>query len=414
LKMQKLNTEKQEIYSNELNNLYLGESELATRIREYDWSRTELGPINRWPQSFRVALSICLTTRFPMFIWWGKELIYFYNDAYISFLGHKHPSALGQCGRKIWPEVLPVIEPMIEHVFSTKTASWSEDIVMFISRALPLEEVYVTFSFSPIFDENNISGILCACTETTQKLVNNRRLETLRILSMRAAAQTADEACRKAALVLTENLYDISFSAIYTINNEETLQLKALSGLQGINHPFIACINLGEEDTSIWCLKKVFSEQSKEQINLEEVSLILPGGPWSEPSQKAIVLPILSANSVNAAGCLILGVNPRRVLDKQYLSFFDLVARHIGIAIADAQAYEIECKRAEELAKIDRAKTIFFSNVSHEFRTPLTLILGPIEDVLEKFSELNKSEIHSYLKPVHRNALRLLKLVNTL
>lgn len=138
----------------------------------------------------------------------------------------------------------------------------------------------------------------------------------------------------------------------------------------------------------------------------------VPAGPWSDPPHTAVVVPIKSNIAHRLAGFLIAGATPRLKLDDHYRGFFDLAAAQIATAITNARAYEEERKRAEALAEIDRAKTTFFANISHEFRTPLTLMLGPLEDVLADAS-LPAVE-RERLDIAHRNSLRLLKLVNGL
>lgn len=140
----------------ELERLFPGDSELAGRMRAFDWSKSDLGPPETWPQNLRIAVSICLTSRFPMHVWWGPNLTLFSNDAYITFLGRvKHPGVLGRSGREAWSEIWDTIGPTIGRVRTTRTASWSEDILMFFDRELPQEEVYVTFSFSPVLGEGD-------------------------------------------------------------------------------------------------------------------------------------------------------------------------------------------------------------------------------------------------------------------
>lgn len=139
-------------------------------------------------------------------------------------------------------------------------------------------------------------------------------------------------------------------------------------------------------------------------------------GAWPEPTTRAIVSPIVkSGQRAGVTGVLIAGINPRRALDDSYRGFFDLVTGHMATAVANSRAYEEERRRSEALAEIDRAKTTFFSNASHEFRTPLSLMLGPLEDMLGRHPTAARiiSERHD-LELMHRNGLRLLKLVNTL
>jgi PAS domain S-box-containing protein len=140
----------------------------------------------------------------------------------------------------------------------------------------------------------------------------------------------------------------------------------------------------------------------------------LPAGAWELPSTSAVLIPLQKRGQTRAAGFFIAGLSPVRQFDPEYAGFIELVAGQIAAALANAEAYEQERRRAEALVALDRAKTIFFSNISHEFRTPLTLMLGPLEDILNtRASKLPPIELH-HIATVHRNGLRLLKLVNTL
>ena len=142
-------------------------------IREFDWSTTLLGTPDNWPQSLLTTVSIILNSRFPMFLWWGPELIQFYNDAYRPSFGKdgKHPLALGQRGQDCWPEAWSVIKPMIDDVLNTGKATWSEDQLIPIYRNNKLENVYWTFSHSRVIDETgHPAGVLVICSETTEKV----------------------------------------------------------------------------------------------------------------------------------------------------------------------------------------------------------------------------------------------------
>src|SRR4051812_26902143 len=156
-----------------LDRIFPGDSDLARTMRAFDWTVTGLGEPERWPVSLRVALQICLSSRFPMHVWWGSSLTLFYNDAYVSFFGtQKQRAVLGRSGREAWADIWPAIGPTIDAVLATGAASWSEDIPMFFERQVPNEEVYATFSFSPIYGETHeIEGLFCASTETTAKLI---------------------------------------------------------------------------------------------------------------------------------------------------------------------------------------------------------------------------------------------------
>jgi PAS domain S-box-containing protein len=150
-----------------------GGGEMGALTRNYPWKNTCLGDPETWPQSLRTTISIILNSRFPMFLWWGPELICFYNDAYRPSLGNngKHPGALGQPAQAIWQEIWEVIGPQIHQVMSGGGSTWNEDRLIPIYRNGQLEDVYWTYSYSPVSDEyGEIAGVLVTCTETTEKV----------------------------------------------------------------------------------------------------------------------------------------------------------------------------------------------------------------------------------------------------
>ena len=403
----------------ELGRLFPGESELARRMRAFDWSGSDLGPPGRWPANLRTAVSLCLTSRFPILIWWGPDLRVLYNDAYIPFLGRsKHPSSLGRPGREVWAEIWDTIGPMLEGVRRTGAATWSGDLQFFFERDLPREEVHVRFTYGPILasDGRTVEGVFCPCTEITDAVVGARRLETLRQLGVKSPeSRSFRAACAEAARVLSGDPHDIPFAAIYVVDEAgEGASLVASAGLPE-DHPLPPSASTAAGDAAPWPLAAVLRSGRPEEVrDLRWLAGPLPGSPWPEPPRHAVVLPIPAPNHGGLAGLLALGVSPRRVWDAPYRAFFDLVAGHIGTALADANAHEAERRRAEALAEIDRAKTVFFSNVSHEFRTPLTLMLGPVEDALADAGEPLPPGQRVRLEAAHRGGLRLLKLVNTL
>ncbi len=156
-----------------------GGGEMGTLIREYNWASTPLGPINTWPQSLRTMVDVILHSEVPMFLWWGPQLIQFYNDAYRPSLGlhGKHPTALGQRGEECWPEIWPIIKPLIDRV-REGGATWSEDQLIPIYRNGRIEDVYWTFGYSPVRDEAGaVAGILVVCNETTRQIKALKRIE---------------------------------------------------------------------------------------------------------------------------------------------------------------------------------------------------------------------------------------------
>lgn len=153
---------------------------MGSLTRAYDWAGTPLGPPSQWPLSLRTTVNIVLNSRFPMFLWWGTNLIQFYNDAYCPSLGlnGKHPTALGQRGEECWLEIWPIIRPLIDQVLVGGEATWSEDQLIPFYRNGQIEDIYWTFSYSPVYDHNGeVAGVLTVCQETTRQVIAQRHLK---------------------------------------------------------------------------------------------------------------------------------------------------------------------------------------------------------------------------------------------
>jgi signal transduction histidine kinase/FixJ family two-component response regulator len=396
----------------------VGGGEMGERIREFEWSQTAPGAVSAWPASLRAATSICLNSRFPMFIAWGTHRSMLYNDAYIAVLASKHPGALGRPAQEVWGEIWDILGPHWSDVFNKGEATWAEDLLLLMNRSGYDEETYFTFSYSPIRDEDgNVGGMFCACQETTEKVVGERRLKTLRELAAQAtAAKSAQEACAMATKTLSGNRFDFPFSLLYLSSGDKRhVALAGAASLDAYGPASPSCVALEEQDPRGWPMGQVLREGVAQTVeNLPDRLGPMPSGPWSHPISRALLLPIQLAAHEPPAGVLIAGVSPVRPLDEGYRTFLEVAAGQIASAITNARAYEQERHKAETLAELDRAKTAFFSNVSHEFRTPLTLMLGPVEELLlRSHTDLPPAAKHQ-LEVVNRNGLRLLRLVNTL
>jgi len=394
---------------------FKGGGELAERMRSLDWSQTPLGPVQHWPQSLKTAVSICLASRFPIVMYWGPEYVVLYNDAYATILGSKHPWALGQTCRNCWAEIWDTIGPMLDGVVNSGQATWSDDLLLLLQRHGYPEECYFSFSFSPIQVETGaVGGVFTAVLETTEKVIGERRLQTSRDLAARAVdASSESDAWRIAAQTLAENLRSIPFSVLCRASGPG--DGFSILGTAGIDRAHSLCVSLETQGSTLSDhLRRVAdSRQILELKDLAPFARDLPQGPWQAPPRSALLLPVADRGQDRASGVLLAALNPHKALDDSYRAFLQLVAHQIGTAVADARAHEQERKRAEALAELDRAKTVFFSNVSHEFRTPLTLMLSPLEDLLASGGTL-RPEQRERLEVAHHNSLRLLKLVNTL
>ena len=407
-----------------IHDIFAGGGEMGELMRSLDWSQTPLGAVEQWPQSLRTAVSICLSSRFPMLIWWGPELVMLYNDAYRLILGAtKHPQAMGQRGRECWPEIWDIIGPMLEGVLTRGEATWSDNQMLPLVRNGYVEECYFTFSYSPIRDETGgISGVFTAVTETTGQVLGERRLHTLHELTERSSeAQSATEVCSIAAEILAENVADIPFAILYLLQSQGTQGTQAVqASMFGLVPnaeycPFVVEIAQSDDCPGPWSMAQVVRTGEPAFVSaLPQQLKFSVAQPYDILPHCALVLPMSRAGQSIPYGLLITGISSLRDLDNDYRNFFGLVAGQIANSIAKVRTFQETKERAEALAELDRAKTTFFSNVSHEFRTPLTLLLGPIEDILNDSEHSLSPYQRKRLEIVRRNALRLLKLVNTL
>ena len=395
-----------------------GGGELGAFMRSHPWETTSLGPPAHWPQSLKMAIRIMLTSRQPIWIGWGRELTYFYNDPYKSIIGGKHPWALGRPTREVWHEIWDDIGPMLDTALGGDQGTYVESQLLIMERNGYPEETYYTFSYSPIpNDDGTVGGIICANSDDTQRVIGERQLALLRDLAADAGhARNWQEACEHSAAALGKSPRDLPFALIYIAEPESSsAKLACTAGIERGHVATPETISL--DHPSLWPVGEVLRSQTIQTVSDLRAAFgsDIPPGPWPHAPSQAALVPILPTGETGRAGVLVVGLNPFRLFDDHYRGFLSLVAGQIAAAIANAQAYEEERRRAEALAEIDRAKTTFFSNVSHEFRTPLTLMLGPIEDVLNDSSSTALQPLHrGRLETAHRNSLRLLKLVNSL
>ena len=395
--------------------------EMAARIKAFDWSKTPLGPAGSWSPALRTTLRIMLANRFPHILWWGPKYVQFYNDAYRPIPGAKHPDrVLGRPASECWDEIWHIIGPLIDRPFQGGPATWNDDIFLEIKRHGFLEESHFTIAYSPVPDEtvpSGIGGVLATVHEITDKVVGERRVVALRDLGARIGeAKGSEEACAIAAQALARHDKDIPFMLLYLIDGAG--QSARLAGATGVSQDQDISpleVDLTQDQQSGWPFARAMRSEAMQVIEqLADRFGNVPHGPWTDPPHSAVVMSIPSNKTHESAALMVAGVSARLRWDRHYQDFFELLRTQIATTIANARAYEEERKRAQALAELDRAKTAFFSNISHEFRTPLTLMLAPVEDLLAKSHTDLPPAAASSLEIASRNGKRLLRLVNTL
>src|SRR5580765_3252383 len=374
-----------------------GGGELGALMRAYDWTKTPLGPPRGWPRSLKTAVRIMLTSRQPFWLGWGPELTYLYNDPYKSIIGGRHPHALGKPFREVWPEIWHLIGPMADTVMTRDEGTYVEAQLLIMERHGYQEETYYTFSYSPVpGDDGRTAGLICANTDDTRRVIGERQIATLRDLAARTAnARTWQEACTLSAEALMTNPRDLPFAVIY------------------VDGAFVCAAGIGATQAAALQVPVASGNAETRIIPTDPASTELPTGAWHRAPAQVALIPIAASGESGRAGVLAVGLNPFRKFDGDYRGFLELVAGQISAGIANAQAYEQERRRAESLAELDRAKTTFFSNVSHEFRTPLTLMLGPLDEILSQPPVEVAAANRPLLEVAQRNGQRLLKLAST-
>jgi signal transduction histidine kinase/DNA-binding response OmpR family regulator len=386
---------------------------------QLDWSTTALGPRDSWPALLRLLVDLCLDSEFPVQISWGPELLVLYNDAYIPLLGaEKHPWALGRPASEVGPHLWSASEQHQHEVMLTGRPYHSGDQRVIINRHGYPEEAYFTFSLSAIRDtDGTIVGLFNAITETTQHLLYERRLQVLRRLG--AVSITADvslaSTCRAAVEVIGRTRESVPFLAVF-LQDHPGQAPRRVAGY-GFDETAAAGCELVEPAPTNGPVLEVMEHGGTVLVSVlrERYPGVFAPGPLGplEPDQ-AFVLPVILLGTRKPTGVLVIGVNPYWRPDEAYTAFAAMAARQLGVMITDAVSYQNERKRQVALAELDRVRGEFFQNVSHELRAPLTMLLAPLQDILDEPGVVLPAAARDTVATSLRAADRLQRVVDAL
>jgi two-component sensor histidine kinase len=363
-----------------------GGGELGAAMRAFDWASTPLGPPDSWPQTLRTCLRIILASRQPMWVWWGRDLIHFYNDAYLPIIGDKHPRALGQPARAVWAEIWDQIAARADAAMAGES-SYSEAEMLLLHRGGQPEERYYTFSFSPVPEEDGrIGGIVCANSDETDRVIGARRLALLREIATRTLeAGTVADVYAQSARALASDSRDIPFAMIYRFEADGSRA--RLCGYSGILPGHAAAPDsIALDGAAPWPLSDVARSGARRLVSrLGGKFADLPKGPWDQAPDEALVLPLADSADAAPRGVLILAANPhRRREDDSFENFAALVARQIASAAITIEAYEAERERAksadslaleiEHRRRIERHQNLLLDELNHRVKNTLATV----------------------------------------
>lgn len=323
--------------------VFPGSSKMAQRMRTFDWASTVLGPTASWPPGLRAALAVMLGNPQPMLVWWGSQLVQFYNDSYAErMLGAAQPWALGRSARVEFSDAWNVIGPRVQSVVRSGNLAGDERVLLLLERNGYLEETYHGFAYAPIPDEaGNVGGITCRVCEQTAQVLATRRRQLLDELAscVNAGSSPRELVLQAAGRALESNPLDIPFALVYLLDaGSGGVRLHAVAGV----HPDAPCAppligrDILAEQSDGWAMGKVKATGRTEIVSrLGRRFGILPGGAWAEPTHTAAVVPMWEKGLHALAGFFICGVSPRRAPDEAYLAFLEQVAGLLGGAVAE-------------------------------------------------------------------------------
>jgi PAS domain S-box-containing protein len=377
--------------------IFPGNSEMSRLMRAHDWAATPLGDPRGWPEGLKVPLGMMLTSKFEMWLGWGDDLLFFYNDAYIPTLGIKHPAVLGTPFHEVWAEVYEDVAGQVATVRAGES-TWNKALLLLLERSGAPEETYHTFSYSPLRGEGGaIQGMMCVVTEETERVISERRLATLSAVGHALLGATDRGGVRSGACnVLKANRQDFPFGLLYLREADRTW-----SGCAA--NPDAASLI-----EHAWPLDRVDGPTEALRIPLP-TSLSVPTGAWTTPPTEALIVPIVHAAGDHPFGALVLGLNPYRPHDSEIDGFAQLIAAQISGALANVAALDGARRRAERIWTNSRDLMVVVrpDGIFRSISPSWTKLLGhPAEEVVgHHFSEfLHPDDVEPTIQAVAKAA----------